>query len=143
MGPEEPYMNIGINDPDVAQKSLRPFRRPATLASRSVSFFKVQFWDIQGGKKTAETYYQEFSKWSGDELHSLVEVGKAKHGKYAIICLGCPLGEEKITGYELYWFVPNEAYAFQVKYYVEINAYEKLGGNSELKRFAQRVRLLD
>jgi hypothetical protein len=143
MGAEEPYMNISINDPDVAEKWLRPLRRTAPLAGRQVTFSKIKFWGVVGGKKTAETYYQEFSNWAGDERHSVVDFDRAKNGKFFIICDGCPRGEEEITGYLLYWFTPNEEYAFQVTYYVEINAYEKLGGISELRRFAQRVRLLD
>ena len=140
MGPEEPYLNMGTN---ARGKHLRPrpFHRNAIGEDRQVVFSQIRLWGVVGGEETTDAYYRDWANLAGDKQYSLIEVGKTDYGRYAIICQWCT-EKDAVPLYRLYWFTPNEDYAFQILYVLEPGAYEKLGGMAELKRFANRVRLL-
>lgn len=140
MGPEEPYLNMGTN---ARGKHLRPrpFHRNAIGEDRQVVFSQIRLWGVVGGEETTDAYYRDWANLAGDKQYSLIEAGRTNHGRYAIICQWCT-EKDAVPLYRLYWFTPNEDYAFQILYVLEPSAYEKLGGIAELKRFAERVRLL-
>ena len=141
IGADEPYMNMGINELRNASDP-RPNRINAPGYHRQVTFSKVRLYGVVGGKETADAFYSSMCKDYGDKEYILKECGETEYGKYGILEYRLGPDYTELGRFQLIWFTPNEDYALEVLYTVDPEVYEKLGGMTELKRFAERVRLL-
>lgn len=141
MGTQEPYLNMSIGMARGKHPRPRPVQWNNPGLNRQVVFSQIRMSGVVGGEETADAYYLGWCDLSGDPRYSLSETGVTDYGKFVIICEGCS-DKDAIDNYKLYWFTPNEDHAFQVAYSVDPIPLEALGGMIELRRFAERLRLL-
>jgi hypothetical protein len=140
LGAEEPYLNIGIigrgKHPDP-----RPNHMNAPGQNRQVVISEIRLFGVLGDEETVDIYFHDLSTIEEDKQYVRLDAAVTDYGKYVV--LGVKSAEDgHLYEYWLYWFTPVQDHALQVKYVVEKGAFDELGGMKEIKRFAERVRLL-
>ncbi len=141
IGVDEPYMNMSINELR-NDEVLRPFRIYATGDHRQVNFRKARVLGAVGGQETVDAFCTSMCKDYGDKKYVFMGCGRTEQGCYDIYEVRPGPEHSEVVSYSLYWYAPNEDYALEIFYSIGNGTYEKLGGMAELKRFAERVRLL-
>ena len=87
--------------------------------------------------------HQEWMKM--DSIFSgrrVVEVGKSPYGQFALVQHKWSDDQYPVS-YSVEWFAPLDSEFFNVTYRINAEIFEEVGGMTELKRFAERVRVLD
>lgn len=92
--------------------------------------------NVEGaGEEMAKYYFKELTEAKLWHPYELLEAGETVHGQYVIVSEGG-------GHFLLWWFTPNGDHLIEVHYVLAKENFEELGGISELRRFARRVRLL-
>lgn len=95
--------------------------------------------DLQG-EVLAQAYFDGFKKgdvWSGYPFSQRIIVKEeSRHGKYVIISWNDGVR------FSLEWFTPNGDHLIAIHYVLDKVNFDELGGMAEMRRFAERVRLL-
>ena len=102
---------------------------------RQVAIKNASFNSVLRGEELGTAYFDGFKvgqAWSGDKI---IEKGVSDHGKYIII------SRNDGVRYRLNWFTPNSNHLIEIHYVLDEANFHELGGMTELRRFAERVRL--
>ena len=90
----------------------------------------------QQGDALAQAFFDGFEIGSVLSGQKIIEKGESEYGKYIIKSVND--GVE----YILWWFTPNRDHLISVHYVLGKANFDELGGMPEMRRFAERVRLL-
>ncbi len=138
----------GLN-PD--QISVFPHDRANYLPSQGPPSRQVDIKTIRlvcvgcTGETMVQEYWQAHKEWmETDSIYSglrVVEVGISPYGRYALLQHQWT-AEKDPARYSVEWFAPLDSEFLVVKYRIDADVFDEVGGMAELKRFAERVRLL-
>ena len=93
-----------------------------------------------------QEYWLAHKEWmETDSIFSgrrVVEVGRSPYGRYALLQHKWT-DDQDPAGYSVEWFAPLDSEFFDVTYLINAEVFEEVGGMEELRRFAERIRLME
>ncbi len=117
------------------------------LPSRQVDIKTLQLHcQVCTGETMVQEYWLAYKEWmETDSIFSgrrVVEVGRSPYGRYALLQHKWT-DDQDPARYSVEWFAPLDSEFFDVTYLINAEVFEEVGGMEELRRFAERIRLME